>query len=340
MVSAERVLDNLNGALHTLLADDPSLYLLGEDVLDPYGGAFKVTAGLSTKHPDQVLATPISENGIVGVANGLALTGNRAIVEIMFGDFATLCFDQILNVAAKSVSMYGRRLRVPVVVRCPMGGNRGYGPTHSQSLQKHFIGIPDLRLCELSPWHDSLPVLRRMLDDGRPGMFFESKPVYAERSVTAGPIDDLFGLEHAGPDGTWARARSVVGTGRCLLIVPGGVAARALAAARTLLMEDEIDVTVLVASQLHPLEPGPVLADVAQAEHVFVAEESTPGGTWGAEVSYRLTEKCWTDLRHPVGVISSADAVVPAARHLERRVVLQTQDIIDRIREQVTSCTA
>lgn len=151
LTTTDRVLDNLNGALHTLLAEDPRLFLLGEDVADPYGGAFKVTAGLSTKYPGRVLSTPISENGIVGVANGLALTGNRAIVEMMFGDFAALCFDQILNVSAKSVSMFGETLPVPVVVRVPTGANRGYGPTHSQSLQKHFVGIPDLDLYELSP---------------------------------------------------------------------------------------------------------------------------------------------------------------------------------------------
>ncbi len=107
--------------------------LLGEDVLDPYGGAFRATKGLSTRFPDQVLSTPISENGIVGVANGLALTGRRVLVEMMFGDFLLLAFDQIVNFAAKSVSMYGRRVPLRMVVRCPVGGGRGSDPVDSDS---------------------------------------------------------------------------------------------------------------------------------------------------------------------------------------------------------------
>ncbi|WP_371502651.1 alpha-ketoacid dehydrogenase subunit beta [Kitasatospora sp. NBC_00374] len=340
MLRTERVVDNLNGALHALFADDPRLFLLGEDVLDPYGGAFKVTAGLSTKYPDRVLSTPISESGIVGVANGLALTGNRAIVEIMFGDFAALCFDQILNVSAKSVSMYGRRLDVPLVVRCPMGGNRGYGPTHSQSLQKHFIGIPDLLLHELSPLHDSLTVLRRVLDGGRPCMFFENKPVYGERALAPGAIDDLFGYRFADEDRNWARVAAEGGAGTVLLITTGGMVSRALEAARTLLLEDEIDVTVMVPSQLYPFLPQPLLTEVARAEHVLVAEESTSGGTWGSEVALRLGEVCWDRLKHPVGTIHSRDSIIPAARHLERQVVVQAQDIVDGIRGRVAACTS
>ena len=145
---------NLNRGLHTVFANDPRVYLLGEDVLDPYGGAFKVTRGLSTRYPDRVLTTPISEGAIVGVGNGLALAGDRAIVEVMFGDFVTLAFDQIVNFAAKSVAMYGRRLPMHLVVRCPVGGNRGYGPTHSQCPQKHFVGVPDLALFEVSPFRE------------------------------------------------------------------------------------------------------------------------------------------------------------------------------------------
>jgi pyruvate dehydrogenase E1 component beta subunit len=336
---ATRVLDNLNSALHQVFAADPQAFLLGEDVLDPYGGAFKVTAGLSTAYPDRVVTTPISENGIVGVGNGLALCGNRVFVEIMFGDFATLCFDQIVNVAAKSVSMYGRPLRVPLVVRCPTGGNRGYGPTHSQSLQKHFIGVPDLHLFELSALHDNHAVLPHMLQLGRPCVFFEPKPVYGERFRTPGPLDDLFGYDFADGARQWARVTADGGAGNCVLIVAGGLLTRALDAARVLLLEHEIDVTVLVTSQLYPFVPEPILDDVARAAHVFVVEESTPGGTWGDEVAHRLYERVWDRLRGPVTTIQSRDSVIPAARHLERKVIVQTEDIVDEVRGRVSACT-
>jgi pyruvate dehydrogenase E1 component beta subunit len=335
---AERVLDNLNSALHKLFADDPGLYLLGEDIADPYGGAFKVTAGLSTDYPDRVLSTPISENGIVGVANGLALCGNRAIVEIMFGDFAALCFDQILNVSAKSVSMYGQRKAMGVVVRCPVGGNRGYGPTHSQSLHKHFIGIPDLVLCELSALHDNLEVLPRMLADGRPALFFENKTVYSEPFLRPGPVDDVFQAELIDEGRLWARLASEGSSGQCLFIASGGTLARAREAARLLLLEDEIDVTIVTPSQLYPFPAAPIGPDVARAEHVFVIEESAPGGTWGDEVARCLYQRYWGQVRRPVETIACRDGVIPAARHLERQVVLQAEDIVNLVRGRVAAC--
>ena len=140
------VLDALNAALHRACAADERVIILGEDVLDPYGGAFKVTRGLSTTYPERVLTTPISEAGIVGVAAGMALRGLRPVVEIMFGDFITLAADQLINHAAKFRWMYNDQVRVPMVIRTPMGGRRGYGPTHSQTLEKLFLGVPGLIL--------------------------------------------------------------------------------------------------------------------------------------------------------------------------------------------------
>src|SRR5512140_2514782 len=135
------VLERLNTGLHRAMETDERVYLLGEDLLDPYGGAFKVVKGLSTKYPTRVLTTPISEASIVGVATGMALRGLRPVAEIMFGDFVTLIADQVVNHAAKFRWMYNDNVRLPMVVRVPMGGRRGYGPTHSQSLEKMFLGV-------------------------------------------------------------------------------------------------------------------------------------------------------------------------------------------------------
>jgi acetoin:2,6-dichlorophenolindophenol oxidoreductase subunit beta len=128
---ARTVLDSLNLGLHQALHDDPQVVLLGEDLLDPYGGAFKVARGLSSAFPNQVLTTPISEAGITGIAGGMALRGMRPVVEIMFGDFTTLIADQVINHLAKFNGMYHGQAQAPVVIRTPMGGRRGYGPTHS-----------------------------------------------------------------------------------------------------------------------------------------------------------------------------------------------------------------
>src|SRR5574341_2501677 len=129
------VLESLNAALHRLFAEDERVVLIGEDVLDPYGGAFKVTRCLSTAYPERVLTAPVSEAAIVGVASGMALRGLRPVVEIMFGDFLTLAMDQIVNHISKWQYMFNDQVRVPLVIRTPMGGRRGYGPTHSQCIE-------------------------------------------------------------------------------------------------------------------------------------------------------------------------------------------------------------
>ncbi|MFI6481986.1 alpha-ketoacid dehydrogenase subunit beta [Nonomuraea sp. NPDC050663] len=325
--------EHLNRALHDLLEADPDLHVLGEDISDPYGGAFKITKGLSSRFGDRIRSTPISEGAITGVGAGLALAGAKAIVEIMFADFVTLAFDQLANFAAKSTAMYGRPVPVPLIVRCPSGGNRGYGATHSQSPQKHFIGIPGLRVYELTPFHDATRLLAGMLEQGLPCVLFEDKVLYTRRMFETGPLFrvDLPG-RGAYPGDEVARI-GLDGGGEpdCTLIVPGGVAHRALAAAEDLLMEHEVVCEILVPARLHPL---PDLLPASR--NVVVAEESTAGGTWGADVAAALHARMWSALRRPVTLVSSADSVIPAAAHLEREVLLQPGDIRRAVLETVT----
>ncbi|WP_458077576.1 2-oxo acid dehydrogenase subunit E2 [Streptomyces sp. EMB26] len=329
---APRVVEALNAALHRLFEERSSLHLLGEDVRDPYGGAFKVTRGLSTRHPDRVLSTPISEAGITGVAGGLALAGDQAIVEMMFGDFAALAFDQILNLISKSVTMYGDRVPMPVVVRCPVGGNRGYGPTHSQSLQKHFVGVPNLALYETSPFHDPYAQLAEGLDRG-PAMLFEDKVLYTRRMFRDGVVDEHHRYALRGGSTGWAHVSPMDGTAAdVVLICPGGTTHRALDAAR-LLRARGIAAHVLVPARLYPPDLEPVLPLLADARLVAVAEESTEGGTWGAEIAARVHTRIWSHLRSPVLQLNSADSVVPTAPHLESRVLLGAERIAAEIEE-------
>ncbi|WP_049572085.1 alpha-ketoacid dehydrogenase subunit beta [Nonomuraea sp. SBT364] len=318
-----RVAEDLNAALHAVMDRQQDLYLLGEDVLDPYGGAFKITKGLSTAYPGRVLTTPISEGAITGVAAGLAPAGDRAIVEIMFGDFAALAFDQLLNFAAKSVSMYGEPVPMRMVVRCPMGGGRGYGPTHSQSLQKHFVGIPGLALYEVSPFHDNLAVFEEMLARAEPCVLFEDKVLYTRQMHQ---VDSPFSVEVSG-----GVARVFLDDAPdCVIVAPGGVAHRVVAAMRSLLLEEEIGCTLLVPSRLYPFD-----VEVPAARHVFVVEESTAGGTWGAEVAHHVHRRHWDRLAGPVTLIHSADSVIPTASHLEREVLVDEADIHRVIRKVV-----
>ena len=316
------MVEHLNGALGGALAGDPTVYLLGEDIADPYGGAFKVTRGLSTRFPERVLTTPISENGIVGLAGGLALAGDKAIVEIMFSDFVALAFDPIVNFAAKSTTMYGRRVPIHLVVRCPTGGNRGYGPTHSQSLQKHFIGVPGLAVYELSPLHDSATVFATMLGAGIPALHFEDKSLYGGWLCRDGIVDDIFRFDLVG-DLARVFATDPDDAVDCVLIAPGGMVPRAVAAMRELLLTDEVVCQLLVPSRLYPLDVAPMAPALARARRVVVVEESTAGGTWGAEVAYAVRDA----VRGPVTLVHSADSVIPTAPHLERSVLVSPETI-------------
>ena len=335
MTRTERVGENLGRALHALLAADERVWLLGEDVADPYGGAFKVTRGLSTAYPDRVRSTPLSENAIAGVAGGLALCGDTVIVEVMFGDFVGLAFDQILNFLTKSVSMYGVRTPMRVVIRCPVGGGRGYGATHSQSVQKHFIGIPHLALYELSPFHDAADVLAAAVARAEPCLLFEDKVLYTRRMFRDGVVDDRFRYELFGRDGGWARAYPAPpappASGPPVLVIsPGGTAHDALGAARSAL-ERGRSVEVLVPARLYPLEVDDIAGLVGGADGVVVVEAGTAGGTWGAEVASRLSAAAWSRLRRPIDLVSAADRVIPSAPHLEREVLVRAETILDRI---------
>lgn len=325
---AERMVENLNRTLQASLAADPSTYLVGEDLLDPYGGAFKAAKGLSSKFPLQVISTPISEAGLLAFANGLALSGDRAIAEIMFGDFAALGFDQILNVAAKTVSMYGKRRRHHLIVRIPVGGHRGYGATHSQSLQKHFIGIPDLELYEMSPFHDSSDVFEAMWASKKPCLHFESKVLYTQDfigapassgpftvSLEAGDIARIFLRDGGHPD--------------VQIITHGSCALMALEAVRELFVEHEIVAEVLVPSRLYPFAETLHLLTSSPAR-VFTVEESVAGGTWGESLAAQLQRQ--QPGREPVITIASSAAVIPSAPLLEKQVLVSKDRIVDEIR--------
>jgi pyruvate/2-oxoglutarate/acetoin dehydrogenase E1 component/pyruvate/2-oxoglutarate dehydrogenase complex dihydrolipoamide acyltransferase (E2) component len=339
MTPRPKVAERLNAALHALFRRHDDLFLLGEDVSDPYGGAFGITRKLSTQYPDRIRSTPISENGILGVASGLALCGNKVIVEVMFGDFLTLGFDQIANFAAKSVTMYGQRKQMNLIVRCPVGGHRGYGPTHSQSIQKHFIGIPNLPLYELSAFHDPETLLEDAFAFGTPAILFEPKTQYGHPAYQGGRIDEALSYEAVGQDGNWIHAHPEPGgpvRAELAVIAPGGTAESALSAARMLMANDDIRVHVLVPRRLYPFDPSPVIEVLARADGICVAEESTAGGTWGAEVGQRLYERLWDTLSQPVRLLSSRDSIIPTAPHLERGVLLQPEDIGDAMRAMAT----
>ncbi|MEZ5098830.1 MAG: transketolase C-terminal domain-containing protein [Thermoleophilia bacterium] len=330
----------LNAALHEVMAEREDVYLLGEDVLDPYGGAFKITAGLSDRFGGRVTTTPISEAALIGVATGMALRGLRPIVEIVFGDFIALGFDQLLNSATKFGAI-GGGAPVPLVVRAPMGGRRGYGATHSQSLEKHLLGIPHLRLLAASECHDLAAMLRGAVDDPGPVVLIENKLMYGRptRQPVDGWIDEFACRTTGGPWPALTLSGNGFGPAAATIVAYGGMAPLAIDAATELVLEHEVFTEVVLLGQLLPLELDAVVESVGRTGALVTAEEGTLTGGIGAEIAARVGELAWDALRGPVRRVAARDTVVPAAPALEAAMLPQASELVDEVLELVGART-
>lgn len=282
------VLERLNFGLQRVMETDERVYLLGEDIVDPYGGAFKVTRGLSTRFPNRVLTTPISEAAIVGLCSGMAMRGLRPVAEIMFGDFVTLIADQLINHAVKFRWMYNEQVRVPVVVRAPMGGRRGYGPTHSQSLEKIFMGVPGLKVIAPNTLSDPADLLESaILQDDDPVLFVEHKLLYTCQTLESGKGDLLdLQVEKIGEQNPVHLLRFSASAQADLTIATYGYNFElARAAALKLAYEYEIFAELVLFSQLSPFELSPLFDSVRRTRHLLTVEEGTLTLGWGAELA-------------------------------------------------------
>ncbi len=325
-----RCVEVLNEALHELFATREDVYLLGEDVLDPYGGAFKVARGLSDRWPERVLTTPVSEASLFGLAAGMAIRGYRPILEIMFGDFIALGFDQIVNGISKFREMYDDQVTVPLVVRTPMGGGRGYGPTHSQSLEKLLLGVPNIVVVAASECHELRALLTSAVEDDEPVFFIENKLMYGRltRRPDDGHVDELRCLETEGPYPALTFSGSDFAGGAATIVTYGGMVPVALAAAMELILEQEIFCEVVALSRLLPLDLEPVLESVGRTGALLTLEEGTLTGGIGAEIAARVQEHAWGDLRRPVRRVAARDAVIPSAPGLEEAVLPGAADVV------------
>ena len=330
---SKRCVQVLNEALHEVFAERDDVYLLGEDILDPYGGAFKVSQGLSDAYPDRVLTTPISEASLFGVAAGMALRGQRPILEIMFGDFIALGFDQIVNGIAKFREMYDDQVTVPLVVRTPMGGRRGYGPTHSQSLEKLLLGVPNIVVVAASECHDLRGLVVAAVEDERPVFLIENKLMYGRpnRRPEDGHIGELAVRETDGPYPALTFSGTDFGEGTATIATYGGMVPVVLEAATELILEHEIFCEVVALSQLLPVELDAVLESVARTGALVTAEEGTLTGGCGAEIAARVQEAAWSELRGPVQRVAARDGIIPSARPLEDAMLPSAHDVVEAI---------
>jgi pyruvate dehydrogenase E1 component beta subunit len=313
----------INEALAEEMERDPGIFLLGQDIVDPWGGTFRVTDGLSTRFgPERVRETPISEAGIVGCAVGAALLGMRPVAELMFLDFAAQAMDQIVNQAAKLRYMTGGQASVPIVIRTAGGAGRASAAQHSQSLEAWYTHVPGLKVVMPSTPFDAKGLLKAAIRDPDPVIFIEHKMTYGTKGHV--PTEDYVvplgqaDVKRPGNDLT--------------LIATSGQVPKALAAAEQAARDDGYDVEVIDPRTLFPLDRQAIAASVEKTHRAVVVYEGARRGGWGAELLSAIVEDAFDYLDAPVVRVAAPNTPIPFAPEMERFVVPDAADILAGIR--------
>lgn len=311
--------------LDTILLKNNNSILIGEDIENSniynpkeYGGAFKVTRDLSNKYPERVLNTPISEQAITGICIGMALRGNVSIVEIMFGDFTTLAFDQLLQHVSKFTMMYGVKLDLPFILRTPMGGFRGYGPTHSQSIEKHFLGIPGLKVIALNQLIHPSIIFDKILKNKQPVLLIENKTLYTKKLFEN--LIDGYIVESCSNDESYpvVRIKPSNGNSDLTIVCYGGIVDEVLKATEILFLEEEILIDIFVVSDISTIHVPGLIDSILITSKLCIVEEGNSFASFSSELVSNLVENKCSNFKL---LRISNDNIVPSSRELEKEVL-------------------
>lgn len=309
----------VNESLLRIASQNPNLIFIGEDISDDqfeaemkYGGAFKVTSSLSSLYPSQVFSTPISESGLTGYGIGLALSGSPVIAEVMFGDFLTQNYDQIVHQLSKIPTMYGRIIPLPFILRTAVGGGQGYGPTHSGFMDNILVGLPNIVVVSINQFSNYYEILDWGLSQQSPMIILEPKKlysqevapsIYSEYEVISNKSD---GFHHLKP-----KRRNA----QILILTHGGVSATVIDSLKTLAEEFEIFAEVFICEVINPANPDPLVDAIKRCNgKMVIVEESTGGSGAGSFFLSKLLAKgarvsllhLYLDDWHPSGTLEDA----------------------------------
>lgn len=318
-----KYIDSLRSSLDKILKKDKKIVLLGEDISDPYGGAFKVTKGLSSKYPEQIIPTPMSESALTGICIGMALNGYKPILEIMFGDFITLCADQIINHASKFKFIFGKDLNM--IIRTPMGGYRGYGATHSQSLEKMYFGVPNVYIFAPNILINPGELLEQAISYNSLVLFVENKLDYSrdliikndKYDIERDKISNLVEVNIAGENEFEG-----------YIITYGGMVEIALEIIWEIFIEQEKSLKLIIPSIISPIDKN-ILNLIERNKDVYILEEGIKEGGFGSEISRLLLEN--NVKVNKFKIFAAKNEVIGASRYLENHVLPDKSRIIRQI---------
>ena len=333
------LVEALREALQEEMRRDERVILLGEDigVQGGFGGAFTVTLGLAEEFGRRrVIDTPITEAGIAGVATGAALGGLRPVADVQYGDFLFLAMDQLANHAAKLRYMSGGKLRVPMVMRAPVGATTR-GAQHAQSLEAFFMHVPGLKVACPSNPYDAKGLLKTAIRLDDPVIFFEHKLLYGSKGSRkeAGGIE-VFGTvpqeEYLIPFGE----AKVVRSGQAVTLVANLLMVhRAMQAAKNLAAAG-IEAEVIDVRTLVPFDWSTLFESVSKTGKLVIVEEDNLTGGWGAEVAARIADSCIDYLDAPIRRVAAPDTPVPFAPVMENFYVPSAAKIVAAVNAVVS----
>lgn len=318
-----RYREALNQALHEELERDDRVFIIGEDI-GVFQGAFKVTQGLLEAFGERrVRDTPISENTIVGVGVGAAMTGLRPVVELMTVNFSLLAMDQIVNHMAAIHYMFGGQVTVPMVVRMPQGAGHQLGPTHSHCLEAIYAHVPGMLVAVPSTPADAKGLLKAAIRDDNPVVFIEHESLYGAKGEVPEDADHVvdFGqaaIRREGEDVT------IVGISR--------MAITAQQAAETLADEHDIAAEVIDPRTLRPLDLPTILESVRETNRCVIVEEGWPHGGVGANLAALIQEQAFDYLDAPIQRVTGADLPMPYSKPLEQLAFPHADQVVERVR--------
>lgn len=316
-----KVMNAIHDGLEHSLTDDPTVFLAGIDV-GAGGNIFGLTRGLKEKFGERVLDTPISESAVVGTAVGAAMTGMKPVIEIMYLDFIGVCFDQIMNQAAKLHFMTGGRAPMSLVIRTQFGSGRSSAAQHSQSLEALLAHIPGLTVVMPSTVEDTYGLLRAAIDSPNPVVFIEHRLIYGKKGPQP-PRGHRVAIGKArtrrsGADVTlvsWSR------------MVDWCLEAADEAAAQG------IDVEVIDLRSVAPFDEDAVIRSVQKTNRLVIAHEAVISGGIGAEIAARVSDRAVWWLDAPIRRVAPPAVPAPYAPALEQEWLPGPEEILAAIVE-------
>jgi pyruvate dehydrogenase E1 component beta subunit len=324
------IVEALREAITEEMRRDEMVFCIGEDIGIPggFGGAFTVTLGLSDEFGhERILDTPISEAGFVGAAIGAALMGMRPIADVQYCDFIFCAMDQIINQAAKLRYMSGGTLKVPMVLRAPVGAT-SRGAQHAQSVESYFLHCPGWKIACPSNAYDAKGLLKTAVRDDNPVLFFEHKRLYGAKGIrkVEGSIDassDIPDEEYLVPFGEAKIARE----GENITILANlKMVYEALAAANDLSAQG-IESEVIDPRTLVPFDYETLYESIRKTGRLVIVHEDTFTGGWGAEIAARTSGEMFDYLDAPVKRVCAPDVPVPFSPPMENYYVPNKENI-------------